>query len=52
MRNLGVTLTEIADLEKLSASCDADKQYTFLYAAAPLKVHLGSGSPVNPLVIK
>ena len=52
MRNLGVTLTEICDLEKLAASCAEDKQYTFLYAAAPLKVHLASGSPVNPLAIK
>ena len=52
MRNLGVTLTEICDLEKLAAHCAEDQQYTFLYAAAPLKVHEASGSPVNPLVIK
>jgi kynurenine formamidase len=52
MRNLGVTLTEICDLEKLAASCAEDGQYTFLYAAAPLKVSQASGSPVNPLVIK
>jgi kynurenine formamidase len=52
MRNLGVTLTEICDLEKLAAHCAEDRQYTFLYAAAPLKVSEASGSPVNPLVIK
>ncbi|MHA3704547.1 cyclase family protein [Jatrophihabitans sp. YIM 134969] len=52
MRNLGVTLTEICDLEKLAESCAADGRYTFLYAAAPLKVHQASGSPVNPLAIK
>ncbi len=52
MRNLGVTLTEICDLETLAASCDQDKQYTFLYAAAPLKVHRATGSPVNPIAIK
>ena len=52
MRNLGVTLTEICDLEKLADSCAADGRYTFLYAAAPLKVHRASGSPVNPLAIK
>ena len=52
MRNLGVTLTEICDLEKLAASCAEDKQYTFFYAAAPLKVHRASGSPVNPMAIK
>ncbi len=52
MRNLGVTLTEICDLEKLAADCAEDGQYTFLYAAAPLKVNQASGSPVNPLAIK
>jgi kynurenine formamidase len=52
MRNLGVALTEICDLEKLAASCAEDGQYTFFYAAAPLKVNLAAGSPVNPLVIK
>jgi kynurenine formamidase len=52
MRNLGVTLTEIADLELLADDCAADKEYAFLYVAAPLKVALGSGSPVNPVVIK
>jgi kynurenine formamidase len=52
MRNLGVAMTEMADLEELAASCAADGRYTFLYAAAPLAVHRGSGSPVNPLAIK
>jgi len=52
MRNLGVTLTEICDLERLAESCAQDKQYAFLYVAAPLKVAKGSGSPVNPVVIK
>ena len=52
MRNLGVTLTEICDLEALAESCAADGRYTFLYAAAPLKVHQATGSPVNPLAIK
>jgi hypothetical protein len=52
MRNLGVTLTEICDLEKLAAHSADDRQYTFLYTAAPLKVNQASGSPVNPLVIK
>ena len=52
MRNLGITLTEIADLEKLADDCAEDGQYAFFYAAAPLKVAKGSGSPVNPLVVK
>ncbi|OMQ16376.1 metal-dependent hydrolase [Modestobacter sp. VKM Ac-2676] len=52
MRNLGVTLTEIADLEQLAADCAEDGRYAFLYVAAPLKVAQGSGSPVNPVAIK
>jgi kynurenine formamidase len=52
MRNLGVTLTEIADLEQLAADCAEDGTYEFLYVAAPLKVAQGSGSPVNPVAIK
>jgi len=52
MRNLGVTLTEICWLDDLAADCAEDGQYTFLYTAAPLKVVAGTGSPVNPVVIK
>jgi kynurenine formamidase len=52
MRNLGVPFTEIAALDALAADCFADGQWTFLYTAAPLKVAGGTGSPVNPVVIK
>ncbi|AOR70337.1 metal-dependent hydrolase [Burkholderia stabilis] len=52
MRNLGVTLTEIAQLDPLAADCAEDGQWSFLYTAAPLKVVSGSGAPVNPVVIK
>ncbi len=52
MRNLGVTFTEIAQLDPLAADCANDKQYAFLYAAAPLKVVGGTGAPVNPIVVK
>ena len=53
MRNLGVTLTEICDLEKLAADCAEDGQYTFLYVAAPLKVQPGqrlAGQPARDQV--
>lgn len=52
MRNLGITLTEIAQLDPLAADCAADGQWTFLYTAAPLKVVGGTGAPVNPIVLK
>ena len=52
MRNLGVALTEIAWLDDLADACEADGRWSFLYAAAPLKVVRGTGSPVNPIVIR
>jgi len=52
MRNLGVTLTEIAQLDPLGADCAEDGQYEFLYTAAPLKIVEGTGAPVNPIVVK
>ncbi|MGW0712697.1 hypothetical protein ACWD4G_43365 [Streptomyces sp. NPDC002643] len=52
MRNLGVTFTEIADLEALAQDCAEDGTYEFFYAAAPLKIAKGSGAPVNPIVVK
>ena len=52
MRNLGVALTEICHLGSLAEDCAADGQWDFLYSAAPLKVHNGTGSPVNPVAIK
>ncbi|MBN3785973.1 cyclase family protein [Burkholderia sp. Ac-20353] len=52
MRNLGITLTEIAQLDPLAADCADDGQWSFLYTAAPLKIVNGSGAPVNPVVIK
>jgi len=52
MRNLGVAMTEICWLEDLADACAADGAYTFLYAAAPLKVVGGTGAPVNPIVIR
>lgn len=52
MRNLGVTLTEIAHLDDLAEDCAQDNQYDFLYTAAPLKIVDGTGAPVNPVVVK
>lgn len=52
MRNLGVSMTEMAALDDLGADCAGDGQYDFLYVAAPLKVVEGAGAPVNPVVIK
>ncbi|OCB11953.1 metal-dependent hydrolase [Mycolicibacterium porcinum] len=52
MRNLGVTFTELCKLDDLAAACAADRRWTFLYTAAPLKICGASGAPVNPVVIR
>jgi len=50
--NLGVIFNEIVWLKDLAEDCAQDKQYTFLFAGAPLKLVYGCGSPVNPIAIK
>lgn len=52
LRDLGVTLNEVVDLEALGNQCAADGIYDFLFTAAPLHAEGGSGAPVNPVVIK
>ncbi len=52
IRDLGLVLSEIYWLDELAADCAEDKQYSFMFAASPLKMKRGSGSPVNPIVIK
>ncbi len=52
MRNLGIPFQEMLWLEELAADCAADGQYDFMYVVSPLKIHGGTGSPINPLAIK
>lgn len=52
LRNLGVTLNEILDLQGLGESCADDNNYEFLFTAAPLNIERATGAPVNPVVIK
>ena len=52
IRDMGVTLGEILDLEELAADSAADGVYEFFFCAPPLKVTGGVGSPINPLAIK
>ncbi|UKD56657.1 cyclase family protein [Amycolatopsis sp. FU40] len=52
IRDMGVTLAEILDLEELSESCAADGRYEFFYAGPPLKFTRAVGSPINPLAVK
>ncbi|WP_417687944.1 cyclase family protein [Pseudidiomarina sp.] len=52
IRDLGVVLSELYWLDDLAADSAEDGQYTFMFTAAPLKMERGSGSPINPIVIK
>lgn len=52
LRDLGVTLNEVLDLERLAAAAARDAIYEGLYTAAPLHVEMGTGAPVNPVVLK
>ena len=52
IRDMGMTLGEIFDLEALSQDCARDGIFEFLLTATPLKVVGGVGSPITPLAIK
>jgi kynurenine formamidase len=52
IRDLGLTIGELFDLEPLSASCAEDGVYEFFFVAQPLRIVGAVGSPINPLAIK
>jgi kynurenine formamidase len=52
IRDVGMTLGEIFDLETLSRDCAADGRWEMFFCAAPLKVVGGVGSPITPLALK
>ena len=52
LRDMGMPLAEILDLEALADDCAADGRYAFFFAGTPLPFTGGVGSPVNPLAIK
>ncbi|TMA97009.1 MAG: cyclase family protein [Deltaproteobacteria bacterium] len=52
IRDMGLTLGEMFDLDELAADCARDGVWEFLFSAPPLKVTGGVGSPLNPLAVK
>jgi kynurenine formamidase len=52
IRDMGLTLGEMFDLDDLAADCAADGVWQCLFTAPPLKVSGGVGSPLNPLAVK
>jgi kynurenine formamidase len=52
IRDMGMTLGELFDLEALAADCRADGIWEFLLSAPPLKVIGGVGTPITPIALK
>lgn len=52
IRDMGLTLGEMFDLDELAADSAADGVWQCLFAAPPLKITGGVGSPLNPLAVK
>jgi kynurenine formamidase len=52
IRDLGLTIGEIFDLDRLASACADDGTYEFLFVAQPLRIVGAVGSPINPLAIK
>jgi hypothetical protein len=48
---IGATNGEMFFVKGLAADCAADRVYEFFFAAPPLNITGGTGSPVNPLAI-
>jgi kynurenine formamidase len=52
LRDMGLTLGEMFDLDALAEDCAADGVWEFLFSAPPLRITGGVGSPLNPLAVK
>jgi kynurenine formamidase len=52
IRDIGLTLGEMFDLEALAADCAQDGVYEFLFTGAGLKISGAVGSPVTPMALK
>ncbi|MGV9633093.1 cyclase family protein [Nocardia rhamnosiphila] len=52
IRDMGLTLGEMFNLEELAADCHADRVFDFLVCAPGLNITGAVGSPVSPLAIK
>jgi kynurenine formamidase len=52
LRDMGLPLGELWDLEELAADCRSDGRFSFQLCAPPLKIVGAVGSPVNPVALK
>ena len=52
IRNQGMMLGALFQLDELAQACARDGTYEFLFVGPPYRLTHGTGSPVNPLAIK
>ena len=52
LRDLGLLVGELFDLDALAADCAADGVSEGFFCAAPMPIVGASGSPLNPIVVK
>ncbi|HUI47637.1 MAG TPA: cyclase family protein [Acidimicrobiia bacterium] len=52
LRDLGVLVGELFDLDELANDCASDGVYEGMFVAAPMPIVGSSGSPLNPIVLK
>jgi kynurenine formamidase len=52
LRDLGLLVGELFDLDELAADCATDGAYEGFFVAAPMPIVGASGSPLNPLFMK
>ena len=50
--NMGLIHGETFFLHELAEDCNKDKKYEFLFVAPVIPITGGTGSPINPIVIK
>jgi kynurenine formamidase len=48
---MGMPLFDNLDLEAVTRETESLRRWTFLFVAAPLRLHGGTGSPMNPLAV-
>lgn len=52
IRDMGMPLAEILDLEALAEDCAIEGRWSFLFVAPPLHISNAVGSPTTPIAIK
>lgn len=52
IRDMGMPLAEILDLDALAEDCVSDGRWTFMFVAPPLRISHAVGSPTTPIAVK